>query len=78
MVMWTVLDSCNMILDRTGAPGLAVRNISSYSALEHSPGARYITCRACARFTRSPTRRLVVSGSPFGSDVLRSNENHSR
>ncbi len=43
MVIWTVLDSCNMILDRTGAPGLAATEIPNFCHIELRPGARCTT-----------------------------------
>ena len=44
MIIWTVLDSCNIILDRTGAPGLAGTEIPNFCHIVLRPGARCTTC----------------------------------
>ncbi len=43
MGIMTVLESCNTILDRTGAPGLAGTSISNFCDIERQPGTRCIT-----------------------------------
>jgi hypothetical protein len=41
MVIWSILDKCKFILDRTGGPGLAGPEIPNFWAVERSSAARY-------------------------------------
>ena len=41
MVIWSILDKINFILDRTGGPGLAGPEIPNFWAVERSSAARY-------------------------------------
>ncbi len=41
MVIWSIMDKCHFILDRTGGPGLAGPEIPNFWAVERSSAARY-------------------------------------
>jgi len=45
MVIWSILDKCNFILDWTGGPGLAGPEIPNFWAVERSSAARYSSWR---------------------------------
>jgi hypothetical protein len=67
MVIWSILDKCNFILDRTGGPGLAGPEIPNFWAVECSSAARYSPCHPSHCFQSTygggDCRVVVVGGS---------------
>jgi hypothetical protein len=67
MVIWTVLDSCDIILDRIEGPGLAAPEILNSWHKERRQGTRFPTCRLGAAFPGAgPAQHSILIGLRWG------------